>query len=50
MYCPVLEFRFREGNLFNLQKTLTPPGHLVSPQRLQGSMNVHRGPLLLVPQ
>ena len=32
------------------QETLTPPGHLVSPLVLPGSVNVHRGTLLLVPQ
>ena len=32
------------------QETLTPPGHLVSPLVLHGSVNVHRGALLLVPQ
>ena len=32
------------------QETLTPPGHLVSPLVYGGSVSVHRGALLLVPQ
>ena len=32
------------------QETLTPPGHLVSPLVYRGSVNVHRGALLFVPQ
>ena len=32
------------------QETLNPPGHLVSPLVCRGSVNVHCGALLLVPQ
>ena len=32
------------------QETLTPPGHLVSSLVCRGSVKVHRGALLLVPQ